>query len=165
MTRTLAAALALLAGCVTVDGREVPPGKLEGYPLQRVRDVIAGDTILLEDGGTGRRVRYAGGLAPGAGTQLAGAAKAENARLVEGQEVRVVPVAEEGDVTWGWVFVPNSSKKLHLTVQWELARAGLLRPADLPHALDDEWFDELVTRAEVARRLRLGLWADAPADR
>ena len=158
--RALAAAVALCAGCVTVDGSEFPPGKLEGYPLHRVRDVLAGDTILLEDGGAGRRIRYAGVSAPDAGSQLAGAAKAENARLVEGQEVRVIPVAEEGELTWGWVFVPNSSKRLHLMVQWELARAGLLRPADVPRALDDEYFDELITRAEAARRERRGLWAE-----
>lgn len=155
----LAAALAGLAGCYVAETREVPPGKLEGYALQRVRDVLSGDTILLDDGGAGRRLRYAGGRAPDSGSLLAGAAKAANARLVEGQDVRVIPVAEDGDVTWGWVFVPNSSKRLHLVVQWELARDGLLRPADVPHQLEDEWFDELVMRGEAARRERKGLWA------
>jgi endonuclease YncB( thermonuclease family) len=161
----LALAGAVLGGCYVAETTEVDPGKLADFPLQRVRDVLSGDTILLDDGASGRRVRYAGVHAPSPGSMLAGTAKAENARLVEGQEVRVIPVHVEGDTEWGWVFVPNSTRRMLLVVQWELARQGLLRPADVPRPLEDEYFDELLMRAEAARRERRGLWADETAAR
>jgi len=144
---------------------ETPPGRLAEYPLFRVRRAISGDTILLDDDGHERRLRYAGVLAPEAGSAYWTRARAENARLVEGQEVRVRFVEHDGPDEYGYVFVPNSNEKMALVVQFELALAGLVQVADIPQELDDEYFQGLLDRAEKARRDRRGIYADAPSAR
>lgn len=144
------------------------PGKLAEYETVRVRRVISADTILVEDeGGTERRVRYVGVKGPPDGHTLWSAARADNAQLVQGQNVQLIPVEHDtgGTAEWAYVIVPNAAKRGGLLVQFELARRGMVKPADLPNVRDDEYFDDLVLRADMARRERRGLWAEETDNR
>lgn len=148
-----------LGGCWVSDIPEPEPGKLAALPLVRVKQVLAGDAILVERDGVEARVRYAGVSGPRAGNPLWSEARAANARLVEGQEVRLIPVEYDGEGEFAYVVVHNASKRGGLLVQFELARLGLVRPADVPDQRSDEYFDGILDRAEQARREQRGIWA------
>ena len=129
----------------------------------KVRRVMSADRILVQGSSGGEReVRYAGVAGPPAGHALWTTARADNAQLVQGQDVQLIPVAHDrGDGSeWCYVVVPNSAKRGGLLVQFELARRGMVKPADLPNERDDEYFDDLMLRAEMARREGRGLWAE-----
>src|SRR5262245_55051053 len=81
-------------------------GKLAGATRTdsaRVVRVVDGDTVVVRTGGHEERVRYIGvdtpeSVKPGTPVQcFAKAASAENRRLVEGQEVRLVQDLEAHD--------------------------------------------------------------------
>ncbi|MHC5021564.1 MAG: thermonuclease family protein [Planctomycetota bacterium] len=160
----LMAALPALAGCWVAEGVEdEDAGRLADFEMVKVRRVLSADRILIEDsGGSEREIRYAAVQGPPAGHALWTKARADNAQLVAGQEVQLIPVAHErGDgAEWAYVVVPNAAKRGGLLVQFELARRGMVKPADLPNERDDEYFDDLMLRAEMARREGRGLWAE-----
>ena len=151
-------------GCwVPVVDPNEDPGRLSEYETVRVKRVISADTILVEDeGGSERRVRYVGVKGPPDGHALWTTARAENAQLVQGQEVQLIPVEhdDESGAEWAYVVVPNAARRGGLLVQFEMARRGMVKPADLPNIRDDEYFDDLVLRADMARREGRGLWAE-----
>lgn len=160
----LLTAPAVAGGCWVpeVDENE-DPGRLAELETVRVKRVLSADTILVEDeGGDERKVRYAGVKGPPDGHPLWTSARADNAQLVQGQEVKLIQVEHDGSgsAEWAYVIVPNAAKRGGLLVQFEMARRGLVKPADLPNERDDEYFDDLVLRADMARRERRGLWAE-----
>ena len=155
----VSAASIACSGCYVSDIPEQEPGKLAEHPLARVKQVLAGDAILVDDGGAGRKVRYAGIAGPAAGSPLWSEARAANARLVEGQEVRLIAVEHDGEGEFAYVIVHNASKRGGLLVQFELARLGLVKPADVPNERSDEYFDGILKRSEQARLEQRGIWA------
>ncbi len=122
-----------------------------------VSEVLSGDTVVLEDGS---RVRYAGVRAPGAGEPLEGESRQENARYVLRQKVRYLPVEGMGPPLHAYVFVPNSTGRVHLLVQLEMLERGLvhLDPATLS---EGPYQDEMIARAERARKAGRGVHAGA----
>jgi micrococcal nuclease len=140
-------------------------GKLVGATRSdaaRVVRVVDGDTVVVRTGGHDERVRYIGvdtpeSVKPGTPVQcFAKAASAANKRLVEGQEVRLVPDAEARD-RYGrtLAYVYRSSDGLFVNA--ELVRRGYAKPMTIPpnvaHAV------ELRRLAATARRQGRGLWS------
>jgi endonuclease YncB( thermonuclease family) len=139
------------------------PGRLSEFEMVKVRRVLSADTIVVQgDSGGERRVRYAGVKGPSAGHALWSTARADNSQLVKGQDVQLIPVAHDrdGESEWCYVIVPNAARRGGLLVQFELARRGMVKPADLPDERDDEYFEDLMLRAEMARREGRGLWGE-----
>jgi len=140
-------------------------GKLVGATRSdaaRVVRVVDGDTVVVRTGGHDERVRYIGvdtpeSVKPGTPVQcFAKAASAENRRLVEGQEVRLVGDAEARD-RYGRMLAYVYRKRDGLFVNAELVRRGYAKPMTIPpnvaHAL------ELRRLAKTARREGRGLWS------
>src|SRR5262245_60091701 len=128
----------------------------------RVVRVVDGDTIVVRAGGHDERVRYIGvdtpeSVKPGTPVQcFAKAASAENRRLVEGREVRLVPDVEARD-RYGRMLAYVYRASDGLFVNAELARRGYAKPLTIPpnvaHAA------ELRRAAAAARRDGRGLWS------
>jgi len=159
----LAGAPALSGGCWVPETQgDEDPGRLADYEMVTVRRVLSAVRILVEtESGRQREIRYAGVEGPSAGHALWTAARADNAQLVHGQEVQLIPVEDhDHDDEWAYVVVPNAARRGGLLVQFELARRGMVKPADHPNDRDDEYFDRVILRAEMARREGLGLWAE-----
>jgi len=123
-------------------------GKLVGATRSdaaRVVRVVDGDTVVVRTGGHDERVRYIGvdtpeSVKPGTPVQcFAKAASAENRRLVEGQEVRLVGDAEARD-RYGRMLAYVYRKRDGLFVNAELVRRGYAKPMTIPpnvaHALE-----------------------------
>jgi micrococcal nuclease len=140
-------------------------GKLVGATRSdaaRVVRVVDGDTVVVRTAGHDERVRYIGvdtpeSVKPGTPVQcFAKAASAENRRLVEGQEVRLVGDAEARD-RYGRMLAYVYRKRDGLFVNAELVRRGYAKPMTIPpnvaHAL------ELRRLAMTARREGRGLWS------
>jgi len=140
-------------------------GKLVGATRSdaaRVVRVVDGDTVVVRTAGHDERVRYIGvdtpeSVKPGTPVQcFAKAASAENRRLVEGQEVRLVGDAEARD-RYGRMLAYVYRKRDGLFVNAELVRRGYAKPMTIPpnvaHAL------ELRRLAKTARREGRGLWS------
>jgi micrococcal nuclease len=140
-------------------------GKLVGAARSdsaRVVRVVDGDTVVVSTGGHQERVRYIGvdtpeSVKPGTPVQcFAEAASAENRRLVEGQEVRLVQDLEAHD-RYGRTLAYVYRKSDGLFVNAELVRRGYGKPLTIPpnvaHAA------ELRRLASAARRAGRGLWS------
>jgi micrococcal nuclease len=140
-------------------------GKLVGAvhsDSARVVRVVDGDTVVVRTGGHEERVRYIGvdtpeSVKPGTPVQcFAKAASAENRRLVEGQEVRLVEDLDAHD-RYGRTLAYVYRKRDGLFVNAELVRRGYGKPLTIPpnvaHAA------ELRRLAAAARRAGRGLWS------
>jgi micrococcal nuclease len=151
---------ALLVAALALGG-----GKLVGAQRSdaaRVVRVVDGDTVVVRTGGHDERVRYIGvdtpeSVKPGTPVQcFAKAASAENRRLVEGREVRLVRDAEARD-RYGRTLAYVYRRTDGLFVNAELVRRGYAKPMTIPpnvaHAR------ELRRLAASARRKGRGLWS------
>ena len=140
-------------------------GKLVGAvhsDSARVVRVVDGDTVVVRTGGHEERVRYIGvdtpeSVKPGTPVQcFAKAASAENRRLVEGREVRLVEDLDAHD-RYGRTLAYVYRKSDGLFVNAELVRRGYGKPLTIPpnvaHAA------ELRRLATEARRAGRGLWS------
>ena len=149
--------LAVAAYTATAGDDPPPAGRKSAGQVVRVVD---GDTIHVRVDGRREKVRYIGvdtpeSVKPGTPVQcFAKRASALNARLVEGEQVRLVLDAEERDrygrllayVYAGGVFV-NA----------ELVRSGYAEPLTVPPNVRFE--DRFARLARDARLARRGLWA------
>jgi len=140
-------------------------GKLVGAKRSdaaRVVRVVDGDTVVVRTAGHDERVRYIGvdtpeSVKPGTPVQcFAKAASAENRRLVEGQEVRLVGDAEARD-RYGRMLAYVYRKRDGLFVNAELVRRGYARVLTIPpNVAHESEFRRLARRARAAGR---GLWS------
>jgi micrococcal nuclease len=139
------------------DGRQ-PRGPLVG----RVVRVVDGDTIKVKLGDLVERVRYIGmdtpeSVKPGTPVQcFAKKASAENARLVAGREVRLVPDAEARD-RYGRLLAyvyPASGGPM---VNEVLVRRGYARPLTIPPNVSHA--ARFAALARGAREAGRGLWS------
>jgi micrococcal nuclease len=156
------AAIGLLYGC---EADEAPDGEGPAgvAPGERVRgevvDVVDGDTIEVALGGETERVRYIGvdtpeSVAPGQPAECFGhRASDANARLVEGEEVRLVFDQELRDAygrLLAYVYVGG------VLVNAELVERGFARTLEIPPNTAKA---DLLERLEVAAgRVGRGLW-------
>jgi micrococcal nuclease len=155
MMPKLAIAAVLVAALALACGRLGPDSA-------RVVRVVDGDTVVVRTGGREERVRYIGvdtpeSVKPGTPVQcFAKAASAENRRLVEGREVRLVRDVEARD-RYGRTLAYVYRKSDGLFVNAELVRRGYGKPLTIPpnvaHAA------ELDRLAAGARRQGRGLWS------
>jgi len=154
-------AIAAIAIAVLVVGG----GKLAGTvhsDTARVVRVVDGDTVVVQSGDHQERVRYIGvdtpeSVKPGTPVQcFAKAASAENRRLVEGQEVRLVEDLEAHD-RYGRTLAYVYRKSDGLFVNAELVRRGYGKPLTIPPNV--EHAAELRRLAAAARREGRGLWS------
>ena len=133
----------------------------DGEFTGRVERVVDGDTIIVQGPGGRERVRYIGidtpeSVAPDRPVECYGPEASEaNHRLVDGQEVRLVPGTESRD-RYGrllaYVYLPGSER----SVNAELVRRGA---ADtLTIAPNTEHAGELAALREGARDRGAGLW-------
>jgi micrococcal nuclease len=156
------AVIGLLHGCESEQGSEGGAPEDIG-PGDRVRgevlDVVDGDTIEVELGGETERVRYIGvdtpeSVAPGQPAECFGhRASDANARLVEGEEVRLVFDQELRDAygrLLAYVYVGD------VLVNAELVERGFARTLEIPPNTAKA---DLLERLEVAAgRAGRGLW-------
>ena len=165
MRRLLLLIVALAAiGCGTLTGGGGDPSGAPGGRLAgRVVKIVDGDTIHVAiAGGRREKVRYIGidtpeSVKPGTPVQcFAKAASAENRRLVEGREVRLVEDLDAHD-RYGRTLAYVYRKSDGLFVNAELVRRGYGKPLTIPpnvaHAA------ELRRLATEARRAGRGLWS------
>jgi len=140
-------------------------GKLVGATRSdaaRVVRVVDGDTVVVRTGGHDERVRYIGvdtpeSVKPGTPVQcFAKAASAENRRLVEGQEVRLVGDAEARD-RYGRMLAYVYRQPDGLFVNAELARRGFAVTLTIPPNV--RFADRFRALARQAREAGRGLWS------
>jgi micrococcal nuclease len=154
-------AIAAIAVAILAVGGEKVAGTMHPDTARVVR-VVDGDTVVVESGGHQERVRYIGvdtpeSVKPGTPVQcFAKAASAENKRLVEGQEVRLVEDLEAHD-RYGrtLAYVYRSSDGLFVNA--ELVRRGYGKPLTIPPNVQHA--AELRRLAATARREGRGLWS------
>jgi len=146
--------LAGLAGCDLLSGG---PAAQDG----RVLGVVDGDTVKVRLGGREETVRYIGvdtpeTKRPGTPVQCFGpAASAANARLVEGERVRVERGVEERD-RYGRLLGYVYRRSDGLFVNPELVRDGYARAR--AYAPNTRYAAEFAALAEAAREGERGLW-------
>ncbi len=144
--------LILLSILACTPGSTPTPGSADTF---RVREVIDGDTIVLEDG---TKVRYIGLNTPERDRPFYEEATEANRKLVEGQEVRLELDAVQIDRygrTLAYVFV--SSPQGDIFVNLELLRQGYANVFTVsPNVKYEELFREAEREAREAGR---GLWA------
>jgi micrococcal nuclease len=151
---------------------DVTPGPSFGPTGQTefavVTKVVDGDTIRVDIDGTEFPVRYIGIDAPEpdatdpAVKQLADAATATNAALVEGQDVYLERDVSDKDqfdrlLRNVWIIDSGGSKVL---VNLELVRLGFAAVTTFPP--DVRYVDLLTSAQAAAQSEALGLWAPAP---
>jgi endonuclease YncB( thermonuclease family) len=155
----------------TAPGASFTPGPSFGptgqTQLAVVTRIVDGDTIRVTIDGTEFPVRYIGIDAPEPDTtdpavkQLADAATATNAALVEGQNVvleRDVSERDEFDRLLRNVWLVDSGGS-QVLVNLELVRLGFAAVTTFP---PDEKYVDLLTSAQAAAQSEaLGLWASA----
>lgn len=136
--------------------------RASAVPLVKVKRVIDGDTILLQNG---ERVRYIGVNAPEVDHSPKGAeplgreAKEANRRLVEGKRVRLEFDAERRDKygrLLAYVFLEDGT----FANGW-LVERGLAKAVSYPPNL--KYQDLLKKLEQEAQEKRLGVWAEAPS--
>ncbi len=132
----------------TPSGPVPTPGGAQTF---RVKEVVDGDTIVLEDG---TKVRYIGLNTPERDRPFYEEAKEANRKLVEGREVRLeldtVEIDQYGR-TLAYVFVGDTFVNL------ELLRQGYANAFTVPPNVK---YEELFRQAErEAREAGRGLWA------
>lgn len=133
-----------------------PPGDVETF---RVKEVVDGDTIVLEDG---TKIRYIGLNTPERDRPFYEEATDANRKLVEDREVRLefdtVQIDQYGR-TLAYVFVrgSTSSSQGETFVNLELLRQGYANAFTVPPNVKyEELFRETEREAREAGR---GLWA------
>jgi micrococcal nuclease len=149
----LLAVLAALSGCGEAAGTA---------STARVVRVVDGDTVRVVQDGREEAVRYIGidtpeSVKPGSPVECFGkAASRANARLVEGERVRLVEDVESHD-RYGRRLAYVYRLRDGLFVNAELVRRGFATPATYPpNVAHADRFAEL---ARAARRERRGLWS------
>ena len=154
-----ASAGGLLDGAAT----QAPGGA--GAGTGRVVKVVDGDTIHVQVGAAREKVRYIGVDTPETkhptkGVQCYGAkAAAFNARLVAGEQVRLVRDVEQRD-RYGRLLAYVYRVRDGLFVNAELARLGYAQPLSI--APDVRFADRFAQLARQARRHGRGLWTACP---
>lgn len=144
-----------LAGCSATLEASAP----DTGPVTRVVD---GDTIHVQVGGVREKVRYIGvdtpeTVKPGTPVECFGkAASAENARLVEGERVRLEPGAEARD-RYGRLLAYVYRERDGRFVNAELVRGGFASPLTIPPNV--EHADDFARLSRKARRAGRGLWS------
>lgn len=140
----------------------LPGAPSAAVPLVKVKRVIDGDTILLQNG---ERIRYIGVNAPEIDHSPKGAeplgreAKEANRRLVEGKRVRLEFDAERRDKygrLLAYVFLEDGT----FANGW-LVERGLAKAVSYPPNL--KYQDLLKKLEQEAQEKRLGVWAEAPS--
>lgn len=133
---------------------------LSGDDLYRVRSVIDGDTIVLEDASS-TNVRYLGIDAPevgtfyGPGDPLSDEARILNRDLVSGKKIRLEFDNEKFDPygrTLAYVFVDD------VFVNEQLLRTGLAKTLIIPP--NDKYAKRLQIAEKEAKGLRKGIWGN-----
>jgi micrococcal nuclease len=128
----------------------------------RVVKVVDGDTIHVQVGGVREKVRYIGvdtpeTKHPAKGVQCYGEqASRFNARLVDGEQVRLVRDVEERD-RYGRLLAYVYRVRDGLFVNAELARLGYAQPLTIPP--DVRHAERFAALAREAREHGRGLWA------
>jgi micrococcal nuclease len=128
----------------------------------RVVRVVDGDTIHVQLGATGEKVRYLGVDTPEtkhparAGECYGRQASDFNAQLVAGEQVRLVRDVEERD-RYGRLLAYVYRIRDGLFVNAELARRGYAQP--MPIAPDVRHAGRFANLARDARRQGRGLWS------
>jgi micrococcal nuclease len=137
-----------------------------GATVGRVVRVVDGDTIRVRLGARVERVRYIGvdtpeSVKPGTPVQcFAKAASSANARLVAGQEVRLVVDAEERD-RYGRLLAYVYRARDGRFVNAELVEGGYARPLTIPPNV--RYAARFASLARDAREADRGLWRACPA--
>ena len=140
----------------------LPGAPSAAAPLVKVKRVIDGDTILLQNG---EKVRYIGVNAPEVDHSPKGAeplgqeAKEVNRRLVEGKRVKLEFDAERRDKygrLLAYVFLEDGTFINGWLVQRGLAKAVFYSP-------NLKYQDLLKKLEQEAREKQLGVWAEAPS--
>lgn len=157
MVALLVLAAATLAGC-----EAAPPENPADGPTGEVVRVVDGDTIHVRlPGGARERVRYIGvdtpeSVTPGMPVEcFAREAAARNARLVEGERVRLRTDLEQRD-RFGRLLAYVYRVRDGLFVNAALVRDGYATPLTVPPNVAHA--DELRRLAREARAAGRGLW-------
>lgn len=141
--------------------------KLRNGETVRVRSVVDGDTIVLENG---LHLRYSGINAPESGrfikspAPLATEATARNRELVEGRDVRIELGRDPLDIhgrAIGRVFVKAADGTSEIEAGEQLVREGLAKAMNL--GLDGATWERLQTAQEAAKKAGAGIWNPATA--
>lgn len=128
----------------------------------RVRSVVDGDTIVLENG---LHLRYSGINAPESGrfikspAPLASEATARNRELVEGRDVRIELGREPLDIhgrAIGRVFVKAADGTSEVEAGEQLVREGLAKAMNL--GLDSGVWERLQSAQDAAKESGAGIW-------
>ena len=142
-----------------LEGTPTPVPPPDDAETLQVKEVVDGDTIVLEDG---TKVRYIGLNTPERGRPFYDEATEANRKLVEDREVRLEFDAVQMDRygrTLAYVFVRDStaSPQGEVFVNLELLRQGYANAFTVPPNVKHE---ELFREAEQeARETERGLWA------
>ena len=156
----LVLAVLAVAAYTATAGDDAPPAG--GKSAGRVVRVVDGDTIHVQVGGRREKVRYIGvdtpeSVKPGTPVQcFAKRASAFNARLVDGEQVRLVLDAEERD-RYGRLLAYVYRARDGLFVNATLVRRGYAVPLTIPPNVAHA--DEFRRLAATARRKGRGLWS------
>ncbi|MGB7293774.1 MAG: thermonuclease family protein [Thermodesulfobacteriota bacterium] len=133
---------------------------LSGDDVYRVKSVLDGDTIVLEDMAS-TNVRYLGIDSPevksldGPGDPLSDEARRINRNLVDGKKIRLEFDRERFDLygrTLAYVFVDDIFVNEQI-LRSGLAKALLIKP-------NDRYAERLLRAEKVAKDLRRGIWGD-----
>jgi micrococcal nuclease len=157
----IALLLAVAVGAVLGSGALPVSGDGEEAGTARVVRVVDGDTIAVRLDGRQERVRYIGvdtpeTKKPGSPVECYGKrASAENERLVEGEQVRLVADAEARD-RYGRMLAYVYRVDDGRFVNAELVRGGFAQPLTIPPNVAHA--DEFAALARAARRQGRGLW-------
>ena len=133
-----------------------PTQGVDKYGEGRVKWVIDGDTIILEDD---RRVRYAGIDTPERNEPFYWKATRRNIALVKGKRVTLVICKEKPRDRYGrilaWVYVDG------VDVGAVLLKEGLARVFTAPPC-GTKKLEEYREYENMARKKRLGIWSKKP---
>jgi micrococcal nuclease len=160
--RLLAILLVLAVAAYTATAGDGSGGAPERRSDGRVVRVVDGDTIHVQVDGRREKVRYIGvdtpeSVKPGTPVQCFGKrASAFNARLVDGERVRLVGDAEERD-RYGRLLAYVYRARDGLFVNAALVRRGYAVPLTIPPNVAHA--DEFRRLAASARRKGRGLWS------
>ena len=161
MVRLLAVLIVLAVAAYTATAGDDAPRE-GAKSAGRVVRVVDGDTIHVQVDGRREKVRYIGvdtpeSVKPGTPVQcFAKRASAFNARLVDGEKVRLVLDAEERD-RYGRLLAYVYRARDGLFVNATLIRRGYAVPLTIPPNVAHA--DEFRRLAATARRKGRGLWS------
>src|SRR3989344_7884098 len=119
----------------------------------KVKRVVDGDTVVLENGSI---VRYVGITAPETNEPFEKESTEENKKMVEGKTVILEYDNYKGDKfgrILAYLFIDGKN------VSIELARKGLAQVVIYQHKKPFVYIDELFKAQEEAKKKRLGIWS------